>query len=56
MVCLYSSLEDLVAENDRRYEDRSQDSTMEYVADFPLCRLKKKLNHNTGRIAGSGDT
>ncbi|KAG1728129.1 hypothetical protein EDD22DRAFT_789168 [Suillus occidentalis] len=29
MVCLYSSLEDLVAENDRRYEDRSQDSTME---------------------------
>ncbi|KAG2113362.1 hypothetical protein BD769DRAFT_1364158 [Suillus cothurnatus] len=33
MVCLYTSLEDLIAENDRRYEHRSEDvvSTLEYV-------------------------
>lgn len=38
MVCLYSSLENLVAENDRRYEDRLEDlePTAEYVADFPF--------------------
>ncbi|KAG1736177.1 hypothetical protein EDD22DRAFT_787567 [Suillus occidentalis] len=37
MVCLYTSLEDLVAENNRRYED-SDESTMEYVANFPFMQ------------------
>lgn len=31
MVVLYTSLEDLIAENDRRYEERPVGNTTEYV-------------------------
>ncbi|KAG2753039.1 hypothetical protein P692DRAFT_201706431 [Suillus brevipes Sb2] len=36
MVVLFTSLEDLIAENDRRYEERPVNSTTEYVIRFVL--------------------
>jgi len=37
MVVLYTNLEDLIAENDRRYEE--QESTREYVFFFIIQRV-----------------
>jgi len=35
-VVLYTSLEDLIAENDRRYEEQLEENTTEYVIHFVL--------------------
>jgi hypothetical protein len=39
MVVLFTSLEDLIAENDRRYEERPVNSTTEYVIRFVLYHV-----------------
>jgi hypothetical protein len=41
MIVLYANLEDMITENDRRYEYRLEDteSTIEYVVSFSLVPL-----------------